>query len=65
MFYHQHSVAAINQFMQADQKPGDVCQMQACRRFIEYVKYMTAPLQFGQFRGQLDSLGFAAGKGCC
>ncbi len=57
-------VSLIDQRVQNFQQAVDVFKMQAGRRLVENIQRLAgcAP---GQFLGQLDSLGFAAGKGCC
>ena len=57
-------VSLIDQRVQNYQQAVDVFKMQAGRRLVEKVQCL-AGCASGQFLGQLDSLGFATGKGSC
>ena len=56
---HQHRVAQVDQPVEHGQQLADVVEVQAGRRLVEDVERV-AGVDAGQFRGQLDPLGFAA-----
>src|SRR5258708_670263 len=59
----EHGVAEIDEALQDVEEFSHVIEVQAGCGFIENVK-LAAGLAFGKLAGQLDALGFAAGK-CC
>ena len=46
------------------QQQGDVGEVQAGGGFVEDIE-RSAGVAFGEFGGEFDALGFAAGKGVC
>ena len=58
---HQHRVAPIDQPVEHGQQLPDVVEVQAGGRLVEDVERL-AGVDAGQFGGQLDPLGFAAGE---
>src|SRR5262245_50406521 len=53
-------MAIVYQPIQALQKPGNVGEMQACRRLVEDVQIVLAAYQLAELPGELDALGFPA-----
>ena len=61
MLDREHRVPGIDQAMQAVEQTLNIREMEARGRFVEDVEGVLGSLQLAQFRGQLDTLGFAAG----
>ena len=54
-------VALIDEFVQHFEQLGDIVEVQARGRLVEYVERLAGGFA-GQFLGELDALGFAAGE---
>src|SRR5712664_2411826 len=59
----EHRVAEIDEALQDVEKFSNVVEMEAGGGLVEDVK-RAAGLALGKFAGQLDALGFTAGKSC-
>ena len=61
MFDDDDRVALFHQFVQHRQQHLDIFEMQPRRRFVQNIQRLAGAAR-GQFLGQFDALGFAAGQ---